>query len=157
MKFSKYCIAAAAGLSVMLSGCSSTGDKQPVPEKKSEIVAITALDADKAAQAGRIMGEALLEAFKSKDFSKTAAVPVGDEKNRLTQEKFTKLLGNLDKAGGIAATGYLGDLAFGNFRRLLWKVSFNTKEKAPAADMIFEIVVVNFKDQYRVAGFGFRP
>lgn len=155
MKFSKYYIAAAAGLAVTLSGCSSTGDKLPAAE--NEIAAITALDADKAAQAGRVMGEALLEAFKSKDFSKTASIPVGDEKNRLTQEKFTKMLGNLDKAGGIATTGYLGDLALGNFRRLLWKVSFNASGKTPVADMIFEIVVVKFKDQYRVAGFGFRP
>ena len=75
----------------------------------------------------------------------------------LTQEKFDKLVQNLDKAGGIAAYSYLGDLAFGAYRRLLWKVEFKGVEKSPATDMLFEVLIIRANGQYRIAGFGFRP
>ncbi|MBR2356739.1 MAG: hypothetical protein IKA65_01760 [Lentisphaeria bacterium] len=155
MKFSKYYVLAAA-LAVCCAGCSSTVDKQSAAEK-SKIAEITGLEVQSAVAEGRNMGEALLAAIKSKDFARTANIPVGDEKNRLTQDKFNKILKNLEKAGGISQTAYLGDLALGAYRRLLWKVSFNGAEKAPANDMIFEIVIVKFNNQYRIAGFGFRP
>ena len=156
MKLPEYCLTGILA-AVLAAGCSTTGDKS-VPEKDNvQISAITELDLQSAVSAGVKMGDNLLYAFKQKKFDLAAGIPVGDEKKRLTQEKFDSLVKKLDKAGGIADYTYLGDLAFGAYRRLLWKVEFKGVEKAPAADMLFEVLVIRVNGQYRVAGFGFRP
>ena len=157
MKLPEYCLTGILAAALLGAGCSSTGDKANAGEKKIEIAAITELDLQSAVSEGRKMGDTLLDAFKKKDFALAAGLPVGDEKKRLTREKFDKLVQNLDKAGGIAAYSYLGDLAFGSYRRLLWKVEFKGVEKSPATDMLFEVLIIRANGQYRIAGFGFRP
>ena len=157
MKLPEYCLTGILAAALLAAGCSSTGSKEAAGEAKMEIASITELDLQSAVSEGRKMGDTLLDALKKKDFAQAAGLPVGDEKKRLTKEKFDKIIQNLDKAGGIANYTYLGDLAFGAYRRLLWKVEFKGVEKAPATDMLFEVLIIRANGQYRIAGFGFRP
>lgn len=156
MKLPEYCLTGILA-ALLAAGCSTTGDKTAPEKEKIQISAITELDLQSAVSAGRKMGEGLLYAFKHNDFALTSGIPVGDDKKHLTREKFDKIIKNLEKAGGIAEYTYLGDLAFGSYRRLLWKVEFKGVEKAPRSDMLFEVLVIRANGQYRVAGFGFRP
>lgn len=152
-----YCLIVGMAAALLANGCSSTADPK-TEEKKPELTAITAVDLHNAVKAGTQMGDTLLKALKTKNYALIATVPVGDEKAKLTEAKFNSLVKNLDKAGGIADSSYLGDLAYGNYRRLLWKVCFKgIKGKAQQPDMLFDVVVIRLNGQYRVAGFGFRP
>ena len=156
MKLPEYCLTGILA-AVLAAGCSTIGGKNAAEKEKNQISAITELDLQSAVSAGRKMGDDLLESFKSKDFALASGIPIGDEKKRLTREKFDARVKSLEKAGGIAGYTYLGDLAYGAYRRLLWKVEFKGVENTPAADMLFEVLVVRINGQYRLAGFGFRP
>lgn len=156
MKLPEYCLTGILA-AVLAAGCSTTGDKKAAAKEKNQITAITDLDLQSAVSAGVKMGDNLLYAFKQNKFELASGIPLGDEKKRLTREKFDARVKGLEKAGGIADYTYLGDLAYGAYRRLLWKVEFKGVGNAPVADMLFEVLVVRINGQYRVAGFGFRP
>ena len=156
MKKMLFCISAVL-IVCGFAGCRSgaVGDSQ---KDQPRIAEIKADEIAKVELQGRRTGDELLKALQTGNFALTSTLAVGDGKNKLTEERFGKLLKNLQKIGGIKGFEYLGALIMKPYRRLLWKVSF--KGKAPAAaeaDMLFELLIGHVNGEYRTVGFGFRP
>ena len=156
----------AAGL-LLIPGCHTsagqgTASSKKLPGGRVEPDLITLMEAPQAVAAGRQLGDKLLTALQKKDFAMAAALPIGDKKNTLTQERFENLCAKLQQQGGIASFAWLGELKLGAYRRLLWKVEMKPQVNAAAAqnnqsDVLFELVIAKLNNSYRAVGFGFRP
>ena len=136
-------------------GCAST-KTETAPEPKAAVSGFANEELAVIVEQGKNLGNQLLAALKSNDFSKTANLPIGDSRNQLTEERFDKMVKKLQSNGGIYEFAYLGDMNMKPYRRLLWRVSFDPKGKAAGLDMIFEIAVAKLDGKFKAVGFGFR-
>lgn len=161
-----------AGLTVvaaalLAAGCASTGGDEG--QKALRLTEIEHSAAESVTALGRESGGRLLKALQSGNYAATVGLPVGDEKDKLTQERFNLVVEKVIKAnGGIQSFSYLTDLNTPPYKLLLWKVTFAPKATGdkpepprvavpePGADMLFELWMGRLDGKYRIVGFRFR-
>ncbi len=159
MKKSLYLTLVCAAAAMAFCGCSSTKSSEESP---ATAIAFGDVNADNRTQVvadGRVIGDKVLQALQTNDFSLVADVPIGDEQNKFTQERFDALVKKLQAQGGIASYSYLGDLSMQTCQRLLWKVTFKksaAKPDSPDMDVLFELIMmIEVNGSSRAAAFGF--
>ena len=174
MKFTTRIAAIAGSLTALLltAGCASWGASAEAENARTRIAEIEPEAHEEVNALGRSAGDRLLKAFQTNDFALTAGIPVGDEKNTLTQRRFDEVVAKVIRAnGGIQACEYLTELNTPPYKMLLWKVTFapqkNTAKDAASdaddsaataagLDMLFELWMGKLDGQYRVVGFRFK-
>ena len=143
--------------SIALScGCSSFGAGS---QANTAVNDFSDKDLPEVIVSGRKIGDTLLEALQKNDYSLAEKLPLGDDKQKFSKEKFDRLYKNIQKQGGIAKFSYLGDMNMKPYHRLLWKISFTDQpgKAGNGVDVMFELIMVKFNGVNRAAGFALRP
>ena len=159
MKKSVYLTLICAASAMFFCGCSSTNSSEEPPASAAVLGDINAANRAQVISDGKVIGDKVLRALQSGNYSLIADEPIGDGQNVFTQERFDELIKKLQEQGGIASYSFLGDLSMQPYQRLLWKVTFKKsveKPDTPDMDVLFELIMAEINGSFRAAAFGFR-
>ena len=122
MKFRVMLMTGLLPLGLGLAGCAAIGEK-PESEAAAELLPAAPQPEAKAIASAYVAG--LAEAIEQDDFAKLKAVIPRESKDKVTEEMFKQMAGELSEGlGTLKKTEYLGELNQSVVMDYIWKFTF---------------------------------
>lgn len=148
-------------LGLGLAGCAAIGEK-PESEAAAELLPAAPLPEAKAIASAYVAG--LAEAIEQDDFAKLKAVIPRESKDKVTEEMFKQMAGELSEGlGTLKKTEYLGELNQSVVMDYIWKFTFEKmsadkdgKSRNLCKEVLYMVRMGRVDGRFVIVGSGFR-
>lgn len=161
MKFRVMLMTGLLPLGLGLAGCAAIGEK-PESEAAAELLPAAPLPEAKAIASAYVAG--LAEAIEQDDFAKLKAVIPRESKDKVTEEMFKQMAGELSEGlGTLKKTEYLGELNQSVVMDYIWKFTFEKmsadkdgKSRNLCKEVLYMVRMGRVDGRFVIVGSGFR-
>ena len=161
MKFRVMLMTGLLPLGLGLAGCAAIGEK-PESEAAAELLPAAPQPEAKAIASAYVAG--LAEAIEQDDFAKLKAVIPRESKDKVTEEMFKQMAGELSEGlGTLKKTEYLGELNQSVVMDYIWKFTFEKmsadkdgKTRNLCKEALYMVRMGRVDGRFVIVGSGFR-
>ena len=161
MKFRVMLMTGLLPLGLGLAGCAAIGEK-PESEAAAELLPAAPRPEAKAIASAYVAG--LAEAIEQDDFAKLKAVIPRESKDKVTEEMFKQMAGELSEGlGTLKKTEYLGELNQSVVMDYIWKFTFEKmsadkdgKSRNLCKEVLYMVRMGRVDGRFVIVGSGFR-
>lgn len=161
MKFRVMLMTGLLPLGLGLAGCAAIGEK-PESEAAAELLPAAPQPEAKAIASAYVAG--LAEAIEQDDFAKLKAVIPRESKDKVTEEMFRQMAGELSEGlGTLKKTEYLGELNQSVVMDYIWKFTFEKmsadkdgKSRNLCKEVLYMVRMGRVDGRFVIVGSGFR-
>ena len=161
MKFRVMLMTGLLPLGLGLAGCAASGEK-PESEAAAELLPAAPQPEAKAIASAYVAG--LAEAIEQDDFAKLKAVIPRESKDKVTEEMFKQMAGELSEGlGTLKKTEYLGELNQSVVMDYIWKFTFEKmsadkdgKSRNLCKEVLYMVRMGRVDGRFVIVGSGFR-
>lgn len=161
MKFRVMLMTGLLPLGLGLAGCAAIGEK-PESEAAAELLPAAPQPEAKAIASAYVAG--LAEAIEQDDFAKLKAVIPRESKDKVTEEMFKQMAGELfEGLGTLKKTEYLGELNQSVVMDYIWKFTFEKmsadkdgKSRNLCKEVLYMVRMGRVDGRFVIVGSGFR-
>lgn len=161
MKFRVMLMTGLLPLGLGLAGCAAIGEK-PESEAAAELLPAAPQPEAKAIASAYVAG--LAEAIEQDDFAKLKAVIPRESKDKVTEEMFKQMTGELSEGlGTLKKTEYLGELNQSVVMDYIWKFTFEKmsadkdgKSRNLCKEVLYMVRMGRVAGRFVIVGSGFR-
>ena len=161
MKFQVMLMTGLLPLGLGLAGCAAIGEK-PESEAAAELLPAAPQPEAKAIASAYVAG--LAEAIEQDDFAKLKAVIPRESKDKVTEEMFKQMAGELfEGLGTLKKTEYLGELNQSVVMDYIWKFTFEKmsadkdgKSRNLCKEVLYMVRMGRVDGRFVIVGSGFR-
>ncbi len=161
MKFRVMLMTGLLPLGLGLAGCAAIGEK-PESEAAAELLPAAPQPEAKAIASAYVTG--LAEAIEQDDFAKLKAVIPRESKDKVTEEMFKQMAGELSEGlGTLKKTEYLGELNQSVVMDYIWKFTFEKmsadkdgKSRNLCKEVLYMVRMGRVDGRFVIVGSGFR-
>ena len=161
MKFRVMRMTGLLPLGLGLAGCAAIGEK-PESEAAAELLPAAPQPEAKAIASAYVAG--LAEAIEQDDFAKLKAVIPRESKDKVTEEMFKQMAGELfEGLGTLKKTEYLGELNQSVVMDYIWKFTFEKmsadkdgKSRNLCKEVLYMVRMGRVDGRFVIVGSGFR-
>ena len=161
MKFRVMLMTGLLPLGLGLAGCAAIGEK-PESEGAAELLPAAPQPEAKAIASAYVAG--LAEAIEQDDFAKLKAVIPRESKDKVTEEMFKQMAGELSEGlGTLKKTEYLGELNQSVVMDYIWKFTFEKmsadkdgKSRNLCKEVLYMVRMGRVDGRFVIVGSGFR-
>lgn len=161
MKFRVMLMTGLLPLGLGLAGCAATGEK-PESATAAELLPAEPQPEAKAIASAYVAG--LAEAIEQDDFAKLKAVIPQESKDKVTEEMFKQMAGELASGlGTLKKTEYLGELNQSVVMDYIWKFTFEKmsadkdgKSRNLRKEVLYMVRMGRVDGRFVIVGSGFR-